>query len=217
VRRSRRGKQPATPTGRAEARRREAVRRARKPSVVIASGIGLAGLGLVGVLVAVPSGGSEKPPTTIVAADRTASETAVTAVASATAPAKPKSASALAATKAVADPSANPLPFNMPAASTLRASKHKVFAHWMATMPISLDNKPAASDYYTAKYLAPNGEGGIHAAYGGMVRDRPFPVSPGGSDWMVRNARTSIAQATAAGVDAFAWDVQTLKTNVDAW
>jgi glycosyl hydrolase family 71 len=216
-RRSRRGKEQATPLTRSEARRREAVQRARKPSVIIAGGLGVALLGVVGVLLAVPGSGDKKaPPITTVAADRTASETAVTAVASATAPAKPK-ASAKAKAAAAADDSSSALPFDMPATSTLRASRHKVFAHWMATMPISLDNKPSSSDYYTTKYIDPNGEGGRHRAYGGFLRDRPLPVPPGGADWRLRNARTAISQATRAGVDVFAWDVQTLNTAAPAW
>ena len=42
-------------------------------------------------------------------------------------------------------------------------------------------------------------------------------MAPGGADWRLRNAKTAISQATAAGVDGFAWDVQTLNTSAVAW
>jgi hypothetical protein len=185
--------------------------------MMIGGGFALvATLGLVTAFLVVLDHGSK--PSTVVA-DRTAMETAVTAVASGTAPAKPSSAEVTSSTKAASAPSgsASALPFDMPSTATLRASKHKVFAHYMPVLPISLDNKPAASDYYTQKYLDPNGEHGKHRAYGGFLRDRPLPIAPGGADWQLRNARTAIAQATAAGVDGFAWDVQSLSTSAPAW
>lgn len=70
---------------------------------------------------------------------------------------------------------AGPLPFELPSTATLRASSHKVFAHYFTPYPISLNNKAGADDYYTKNYLNPAGESGKHAAYGGLLRDRPFP------------------------------------------
>jgi len=53
-------------------------------------------------------------------------------------------------------------------------------------------------DYYDLQLLNPNGEGGIHAAYGGLLRDRPAPV----------------AKATSGDFEAIdmAWEVATAKT-----
>ncbi len=72
-------------------------------------------------------------------------------------------------------PAAGPLPFDLPAQSTLRSSAHKVFAHYFTPYPISLDNQDGASDYYARNYLTAGGESGKHAAYGGLLRDRPQP------------------------------------------
>lgn len=84
-------------------------------------------------------------------------------------------------------------------------STKKVFAHYFPPYPLSLDNKPAASDYYARNYLTVNGENGIHAAYGGLLRDRPLPVGQSSSKtWQVDNLRTEIRQAKTAGIDGFA-------------
>ncbi|MCG5431657.1 hypothetical protein LV457_05040 [Mycobacterium sp. MYCO198283] len=104
------------------------------------------------------------------------------------------------------------LPFDMPALPTDR----KVFAHYMPNFPISLDNKPADSDYYTTQYLRPDGEGGIHAAYGGYLRDRPLPRAPlDAADWRDRDLRTEIDQARSVGIDGFAVDIILPRTASD--
>lgn len=95
------------------------------------------------------------------------------------------------------------LPFDMPITGPA-----KVFAHYMPNFPISIDNKPAASDYYATEYLRPDGEGGIHSAYGGYLRDRPIPVPPSAhDDWQKRNVEREISQAASVGIDGFAVDV----------
>lgn len=96
------------------------------------------------------------------------------------------------------------LPFNMPNLPTNR----KVFAHYMPNFPISIDNSPADRDYYATQYLSPEGEGGIHADYGGLVRDRPLPRPPiDRPDWRDEDLRTEIRQAQSVAIDGFAVDV----------
>lgn len=83
-----------------------------------------------------------------------------------------------------------------------------VFAHYFPPYPISIDNNPTASDYYTVNYLNPNGEGGVHSAYGGLLRDRPLGRSPQtGSDWRIKNLEEEVRQAKAAGIDGFTIDI----------
>src|SRR5271170_1779322 len=72
------------------------------------------------------------------------------------------------------------LPYDRPSLAALHASNKKVFAHYFAPFPISLDNTPAATDYYTVDYLAPDGEGGKHVTCGGFLRERPLPQTPWG-------------------------------------
>lgn len=80
----------------------------------------------------------------------------------------------------------------------------KVFAHYFPPYPISIDNRAAATDYYSVNYLTREGEGGKHAAYGGLLRDRPLPRDPiAGADWRVEDLRTEVRQAKTAGIDGF--------------
>lgn len=87
-------------------------------------------------------------------------------------------------------------------------SSKQVFAHYFPPYPISIDNEPASSDYYTRQYLNPDGEDGKHAAYGGLLRDRPLPVeSSTDPDWELRNLEREVRQAKAAGIDGFVVDL----------
>ena len=109
---------------------------------------------------------------------------------------------------AVAPLAKGPLPFNLPSTATLRSSSHLVFAHYFTPYPLSIDNKPSQSDYYATAYLNPNGEGGIHAAYGGFLRDRPLPQPTSTSaSWQLNNYKKEIRTAAAAGLDGFTVDV----------
>ena len=56
-----------------------------------------------------------------------------------------------------------------------KQNPRKVFAHYIPSFPISIDNKDSDQDYYATQYLTVRGENGIHAAYGGYLRDRPLP------------------------------------------
>jgi hypothetical protein len=120
-------------------------------------------------------------------------------------PAQRASRTAAGATAAAANP--GPLPFRLPAQSVLRSSKHKVFAHYFTPYPVSLDDKAAASDYYTKDYLSPTGENGKHAAYGGLLRDRPIARAPLSGDWQLEDMKTEVRRAAAAqaAIDGADW------------
>ncbi|MCU1401054.1 MAG: hypothetical protein JWN62_4163 [Acidimicrobiales bacterium] len=108
---------------------------------------------------------------------------------------------------ATAAPSAA-LPFDMPAADVLHGSPKKVFAHYMTTFPLSIDNAPSASDYYATQYLLASGESGKFASSGGFIRERPLPVAVNPSaSWSSVNMQTEVARASAAGIDGFSVDI----------
>ncbi|MUL83984.1 MULTISPECIES: glycoside hydrolase family 71 protein [unclassified Mycolicibacterium] len=95
------------------------------------------------------------------------------------------------------------LPFDLPVGRTPR----KVFAHYVPNFPISIDNVDGDDDYYQRQYLAPEGEGGIHASYGGLLRDRPLPRKRiDQPDWQIADFATEIGQAKSVGIDGFAID-----------
>jgi len=104
-------------------------------------------------------------------------------------------------------PSASGRAFAVPAPNT---SAKKVFAHYFPPYPISLDNKAPESDYYARNYLDPKGEGGKHAAYGGLLRDRPLGRAPLSGDWRTTDLKTEVRQAAGAGVDGFTVDIMSL-------
>lgn len=112
-----------------------------------------------------------------------------------------------AAPAATATPTATPTstPSSSPVGRPASGSgDKKVFAVYFPPYPLSLDNAPAASDYYARNYLTVDGEKGAHAAYGGLLRDRPIPVGASSSStWKVDNLRKEIRQARAAGIDGF--------------
>ncbi|MEV0672708.1 glycoside hydrolase family 71 protein [Mycobacterium sp. NPDC050441] len=96
------------------------------------------------------------------------------------------------------------LPFDLPTGPT----RHKVFAHYVPNFPISIDNMDGGSDYYQLQYLSPEGEEGIHAGYGGLLRDRPLPRQRmDRPDWQIEDFETEIGQAKSVGIDGFAIDV----------
>ncbi len=103
------------------------------------------------------------------------------------------------------------LPIDLPSQATLKSSTHKVFAHYFTPYPISIDNKDSSVDYYTLQYLDPNGESGMHAAYGGLLRERPLPrpVDPS-ADWQLDDMKTEVMNADAAGLDGFTIDMLSL-------
>ncbi|GGT72036.1 glycoside hydrolase family 71 protein [Streptomyces lateritius] len=102
------------------------------------------------------------------------------------------------------------LPFDLPATAELRRSPKLVFAHYFTPYPLSLDNEPAAQDYYSRNYLTPDGEKGRHRAYGGLLRDRPLPTGPGTGNWELAHLRQEIRTARDAGLDGFTLDLLSL-------
>jgi hypothetical protein len=98
-------------------------------------------------------------------------------------------------------------PFDRPSIASLRASKRKVFAHYFSAFPLSIDNKPATSDYYAVNYLRPEGEGGKFAYCGGYLKERPLPVEPAPADYQDRNFDLEVARAVALGLDGFTYDI----------
>jgi hypothetical protein len=85
-----------------------------------------------------------------------------------------------------------------------------VFAHYYPPNPISIENASSDTDYYATQFLPPGGEGGKHAAYGGLMRDRPLPHPPQPSDnWRVLDLQDEIRQAQTVGIDGFSVDIIT--------
>ncbi|OON73470.1 glycoside hydrolase family 71 protein [Streptomyces tsukubensis] len=102
------------------------------------------------------------------------------------------------------------LPFDLPDAGRLRTSGKLVFAHYFTPYPLSLDNEPPESDYYSRNYLKSGGEKGKHAAYGGLLRDRPLPTGPRAGDWERANLEQEVRTARDAGIDGFSVDILSL-------
>ncbi|MEV6676571.1 glycoside hydrolase family 71 protein [Streptomyces erythrochromogenes] len=108
---------------------------------------------------------------------------------------------------------AGALPFDLPQPAALRsgeAGRKLVFAHYFTPYPLSLDNAAADRDYYTRNYLNPDGESGKHGRYGGLLRDRPLPVTPKSGDWEYANLQQEVRTARAAGIDGFTLDLLSL-------
>lgn len=96
------------------------------------------------------------------------------------------------------------LPIDMPTGP----SAQKVFAHYVPWMPISYDNLPGAVDYYATQLMSIMGENGIHAAYGGYLRDRPLlrdTISD--PNWKYLDVLTEVKQARSVGIDGFTVDI----------
>lgn len=103
----------------------------------------------------------------------------------------------------------NCIPFTAMTHEEVLASPKRVFAHYMRPFPLSIDNKVSSQDYYTVQFLAQNGEGGKHAAYGGYLRARPLPVtSPNPAlDWKVQNFAQEIRMAIARGINGWSFNI----------
>lgn len=109
------------------------------------------------------------------------------------------------------------LAFDLPPLATLRSSPRKAFAHWVPSLPVSLDNAAPGSDYYQTQYLNPDGEGGKAAAYGGYLRDRPLGRDPiGDSAWRLRDMENEVRQAASVGLDGFSVTMYLLPPGGDA-
>lgn len=89
----------------------------------------------------------------------------------------------------------------------LGSSEKKVFAHFFGPYPIVLTNETPANDYYARNFLTVNGESGVHAAYGGLLRDRPETNWPYASPFISTQMVDEITNAQAAGIDGFFVDI----------
>ncbi len=79
-----------------------------------------------------------------------------------------------------------------------------ILAHYYGPQPGAFSN--ASSDYFETGYLPVNGEGGIHAAYGGLMRDRPMLGAPFATtpvSWQRNMQGKEITAAKQAGIDGF--------------
>jgi hypothetical protein len=96
----------------------------------------------------------------------------------------------------------------MPSSTTVFNSSKKVFAHYVASFPLSIDNQASAGDYYNRQYLAKSGESNKWAAQGGYLRSRPLGVNPGAtSKFQQLNLETEIRTAIARGISGFTFDI----------
>ncbi len=82
-----------------------------------------------------------------------------------------------------------------------------VDAHLMSNYGIDMNQ---AETYFDNNYLNPDGEGGVHRSYGGLVRDKPIPF-PGAptANYKYEMAVVEVAQAKAAGLDGFLGNMMT--------
>lgn len=90
--------------------------------------------------------------------------------------------------------------FTMPARTS---SNPVVFAHFFPPYPPRIDNVTPSEDYYARNFLTITGESGAHQAYGGMLRDRPYPLAVSGAGWDINDMSDWIRDAKAAGIDGF--------------
>ena len=113
--------------------------------------------------------------------------------------------------------------FSMPNTKELRKSTKKVFAHYIPSFLLRLDNQPVDQDYYTTHYLNPDGEDGKWKSVGGFIRERPLPVPGAGqpiagnpkATWVLDDAKTEVRRAIMAGIDGFDYDG--LDVNGEMW
>jgi len=100
------------------------------------------------------------------------------------------------------------MPFAMAPPASLFGSSRRVFAHYFYPFPLSIDDQPAASDYYNTQYLTPGGENGKWLAQGGYLRQRPLPVPVGSaSTYVLDNMEREVRLAIAGGITGFTVDV----------
>ncbi len=111
--------------------------------------------------------------------------------------------------EAVSDAGGNAcVPFAMPPTAALFGSTKRVFAHYFYPFPLSIDDKPAASDYYNLEYMTPDGESDKWLAHGGYLRQRPLPVPVGSAaTYAVDNMETEVRLAIAGGITGFTVDI----------
>lgn len=90
--------------------------------------------------------------------------------------------------------------------TNFRGYARKSFGHFFPPYPISFDNKVPTADSYVNTYLNVNGIA-AQVAEAGLLRDRPIPTQPKGTDYLVQNARQEIQWAMDGGHDGFLVDM----------
>jgi hypothetical protein len=86
-------------------------------------------------------------------------------------------------------------------------SPKRVFAHYFHPFPVSLDNNPAAKDYYNTQYLSRTGESNKWLNQGGYLRQRPLGVAPSTNpNWKQLNMEGEVRAAIARGIGGFTFD-----------
>lgn len=91
------------------------------------------------------------------------------------------------------------------------AFKKRVFAHYFYPFPLSLDNKPATSDYYNTQYIPTGGENGKWIPVGGYLRARPLDTgAPLAGDYKSINRQAEVKKAIAIGITGWCVDILNL-------
>lgn len=93
-----------------------------------------------------------------------------------------------------------------------------VFGHFFGPYPLTILN--TTPDYYENDYLPVNGESGIHATYGGFLRDRPLasaPYAAGANGWRRTMQNQELTNAVKYGLDGFFFDLMSTNTSGDHW
>lgn len=103
------------------------------------------------------------------------------------------------------------LPFSMPPKDTILSSNKMVLAHYFNRLPLSIDNRPAAWDYYTKQYLNPYGENNKWRDNGGYLRTRPLRVLPKAGNYQAENLKKEIELAIARGINGFTFNILSLE------
>ncbi len=99
------------------------------------------------------------------------------------------------------------LPFNMPTSIAPGGNRRLAFAHYFTPF-LSSDNTPAATNFWAKQWLTPTGEHGIHAAYGGFLRDQPLPPPPAApSNYQFVDMQNEVREAIGGGLDGFTLDL----------
>lgn len=152
-------------------------------------------------------------PTPTTSTTTTVPTTTTTASSTSTTPVTTTSASPTSSTTTAPAATTPRLPFERAAFDGSSSSSRLLFAHYFPPYPVSLDNADPSNDYYERNYINPLGENGIHAAYGGLLRDRPLTRAPLAGDWQLTDVQNEVRQARAGGLDGFIVDVLSLTSN----
>jgi len=105
----------------------------------------------------------------------------------------------------------------MPSSEALFNSAKRVFAHYFHPFPVSIDNNPAAKDYYNAQYLNRTGESNKWLAEGGYLRQRPLGATPSTNPtWQQLNMEGEVRAAIARGVTGFSFDSMAVSDATDS-